>query len=92
VEDIMEANGLDDANYIYIGQELIIPGSSGDGGSSAVSAQTSTGAARQVYVVESSDTLYGIAGRFGTTADAIASLNTLADPNFLSIGQELLIP
>ncbi|NPV09402.1 MAG: DUF5107 domain-containing protein [Anaerolineae bacterium] len=44
------------------------------------------------YVVVRGDTLSEIAARFGTSVDAIARANGLADPDRLSIGQELIIP
>ncbi len=48
--------------------------------------------APRVYVVVSGDTLSGLAEKFGTTAEAIIDINDLADPNSLSIDDELLIP
>jgi LysM repeat protein len=47
--------------------------------------------ARTSYKVKSGDTLYGIAGSFGTTVAAIKELNGLTSNN-LHIGQVLLIP
>ncbi len=48
--------------------------------------------AYEVYVVQPGDTLAVIAGRFGVTVDEIVALNGIADPNFISVGQELRIP
>jgi len=44
------------------------------------------------YTVRWGDTLSSIAKRFGTTVDAIASANGLADPNYIRAGQTLFIP
>lgn len=44
------------------------------------------------YTVAAGDTLATIAARFGTTTEAIARLNSLADPNALMPGQKLQIP
>lgn len=45
------------------------------------------------YTVVAGDTLYGIAGRFGTSIEAIAAASGLSSPEaLLSIGQELIIP
>lgn len=45
-----------------------------------------------VYVVQEGDTLGTIALRFGVTVDEIISVNPIADPNALNIGQRLNIP
>ena len=93
VEALAEANGLTDVNYLFVGQELQIPGVGGP--VSVVQAASSDGgggSAHTSYTVVEGDTLYAIAGKFGTSPDAIASANGLSDINFLSIGQVLQIP
>jgi LysM repeat protein len=44
------------------------------------------------YAVQQGDTLSSIAQRFGTTADELARLNGITDPNTLDIGQKLQVP
>ena len=44
------------------------------------------------YTVKAGDTLSDIAAVYGTTVEAIARANSLADPNVLAIGQVLIIP
>lgn len=44
------------------------------------------------YTVVAGDTLAAIATRFGTTPEAISQLNSLVDPNALTLGQKLKIP
>ncbi len=44
------------------------------------------------YIVQRGDTLAAIARRFGVTAEAIARLNNITNPNLIFAGQELLIP
>lgn len=46
----------------------------------------------RTYVVQPGDNLSAIAGRFGTTVQAIVDLNNLTNPGQLSVGQVLLIP
>ena len=61
----------------------------------AESASTSGGGASsgpKTYIVKSGDSLYNIAIKYGTTVAAIASLNSLADPNNIKVGQTLKIP
>lgn len=45
-----------------------------------------------IYSVQSGDTLYKIANRFGTTVQRLVELNDIEDPDSLEIGQRLLIP
>jgi murein DD-endopeptidase MepM/ murein hydrolase activator NlpD len=45
-----------------------------------------------VYIVQEGDTLSAIAQRFGVTVDQIVEVNSLANPDVLSIGQAIVIP
>lgn len=78
VDAIKKLNGLT-GDELSIGQVLKIPTAQSSGGSYFE------------YVVRSGDTLWLLAGRFGTTVDAIRNLNGLPNDN-LSIGQILKIP
>ena len=89
IEELSLLNGLTNPNYIYIGQEITLPGSSIVAASGP---NPSAGSSGQQYEVQAGDTLYGIAGRFGTSADSIAQQNGLDDPNLIYIGQILTIP
>jgi LysM repeat protein len=88
VKAIVRTNNLKNANYIYAGQRLVIPG--GGGSSSGGSGQASGGSTK-TYVVRRGDTLASIAYRYGTTVWAIASANGLANPNYIYPGQKLRI-
>lgn len=55
-------------------------------------ADTPAAGAAGTYVVESGDTLWDIAERFGTSVEALVEANGLEDPADLTIGQELAIP
>ncbi len=81
VEAIAWANGIINPNYIYVGQRLVIPGGVVPPPSGPI-----------IYTVRWGDTLWSIARRFGTTAWAIALANNLWNPNFIYVGQQLLIP
>jgi LysM repeat protein len=92
VNAILQANGLANANYIYAGQRLIIPGGGeGSGGSQAPRGSQAAGGG-QVHTVQRGDTLAAIAYRYGTTTWAITSANGLANPNYIYPGQQLRIP
>ncbi len=45
-----------------------------------------------LYIVKQGDTLGRIADEFQTTIDEIMTLNSLADPNLIEVGQTLRIP
>ena len=45
-----------------------------------------------VYIVQSGDTLSGIASKYGTTYQKLASYNGISNPNIISIGQQIKIP
>ena len=44
------------------------------------------------HKVEWGDTLYALAARYGTTVSAIVAANNLPNPNFIRVGQTLIIP
>jgi murein DD-endopeptidase MepM/ murein hydrolase activator NlpD len=65
---------------------------SANGAPAHVPDSSSAQAGAQTYIVQSGDTLYSIAVKFGTTIAAIQQANNIADPNTLAVGQRLLIP
>ncbi len=93
--DIISANSITNANLIFPGQVLNIPGAGG-GTTTPITAtpvptgDTSTGTT--TYTVVRGDTLGSIARRFGTTYQAIATANSIANPNLIFVGQILNIP
>ena len=76
-------NGIADPNKISVGQVIKIPGGSASAG---------TAAKPTTYKVKKGDTLSGIAARYGTTYQALAAYNGIADPNKISVGQTIKIP
>lgn len=44
------------------------------------------------HVVQGGDTLAEIARKYGVSLEAVIAANTLTDPNWLEVGQELVIP
>jgi murein DD-endopeptidase MepM/ murein hydrolase activator NlpD len=45
-----------------------------------------------VYIVQAGDTFYSIANRFNITFDELVAANPTANPDFISEGQQLVIP
>jgi LysM repeat protein len=45
-----------------------------------------------VHVVQAGETLSSIASRYGVTVEAILAANGLTDPNYVYVGQRLIIP
>jgi len=77
VADIMDANGLTNANYIYAGQKLTIPGDFAD---------------EVEYVVKTGDTLLAIAADFNVSVWDIARRNGIWNINLIFPGDVLIIP
>ena len=82
VDSLAAANGIGDLYLLHPGRWLALPP---DGAGSA------TEPAR-AYTVQPGDTLFRIAARFGTTVDALAAANGLADPSNIKVGQTLTVP
>lgn len=85
---LASANNLIDPNNIVIGSVLRVSGPS----SLAEAATHASGSSGGSVVVEAGDTLMRIAHQYGTTVDALATANNLADPNRVVIGSVLKIP
>jgi LysM repeat protein/flagellar hook assembly protein FlgD len=78
LDALVKANNLDPNKYLAIGQKLVIP---------VANTNPAT-----IHVVQSGDTLWKIAQKYGITLDALVKANNL-DPNkYLAIGQKLVIP
>lgn len=83
---LMRANPqIHNANLIYAGQRLNLPGSSD-------SFQPAPSASGARYTVRPGDTLSAIGARFGVSYQSIARANGIANPNLIHVGQQLVIP
>ena len=81
VNALKAANGLSDANYIYIGQRLYIPVAGG-----------APAGCKSYYHVKHGDTLSEIAAWYGVSYWGLANANGLGNANYIYVGQKLCIP
>jgi len=76
---LAQANGIANWNAIYVGQKLCIPN---------VYVPPATSG---YYTVRHGDTLSSIAARYGLDMYYLASLNGIANPNYIYVGQVLRV-
>ena len=77
LSDLVEANDLANPNLIFPGQILVIPGAAEPD---------------KVHIVLRGETLSKIAGAYGTSVTALVERNSIANPNLIRVGQEILVP
>ena len=90
IASIAQRNGITNVNLIYVGQSLVIPGTTG-GTNPPPPATTPQPPTTGTYTVVRGDTLSSIAAKFGTTWQTLASLNNIANPNLIYAGQVLKV-
>lgn len=78
VQDLKKWNSLE-SNDIKIGQKLIF-------------SDPEPQKAKQTHTVESKETLYSLARKYGVSVEAIRKANDISEQNTISIGQTLIIP
>lgn len=78
-------NSISNPNLIYVGQVLKV--SAGATNSSSTSSASHTATTASSYTVKSGDTLSAIAAKYGTTYQALASANSISNPNDIYVGQ-----
>lgn len=82
VAAIVQENDIANPNLIYPGETLCI----------TIHDDTPQADSHTSYTVRAGDTLTAIAARFQTTVQRLASLNDIANPNRIYIGERLQIP
>jgi len=85
---IMQANGIANANMIYVGQPLVIPGGGAYGGPPGGRAGV---ACATYHTVGVGDTLSGIAWQYNTTIPQLLQVNNLYNKDVLYVGQQICI-
>ena len=76
---LQSLNGIANPNRIYVGQILCLRGGT-------------YSAAGYRYVVVAGDTLNAIARNFGYSTAYLASVNHIVNPNYIRVGQVIIIP
>ena len=77
VEQILLVNNMADGDFLYLGQQLIIPGVAGE-------------AVATFYIVQPGDTLPGLATAFNTSIADLLATNRTLNPNIdLTVGQQI---
>ena len=77
-QTLQQLNGIANANLIYPGQVLKLPG-----GAPSPSVTT--------YTIQPGDTLSGIAAKYGTSVSSLVALNGIANPDVIYAGQTIRI-
>jgi len=93
VADISRANGLRNANRVYVGQSLLIPGRSGTSSHVAKASGSTRTDGRAVptsHTVRGGDTLSGIAARYGTTITELQRKNGISGSKIV-VGQRIRV-
>lgn len=83
-------NSLSNPNLIYVGQVLKVS-SNASTSSSTNSSANSTVTTAASYTVKAGDTLSAIAAKYGTTYQALASANSISNPNDIYVGQVIKV-
>jgi LysM repeat protein len=92
VEAILQANGLPNANRIYAGQALVIPGAAGPLVAEAPAPAEQPAVADGTYTVKRGDSAIAIARQLGVEVDALLVANGVINRNRIYVGQVLTVP
>lgn len=88
VETIMALNGLDNPRWLSVGQQLAIPAPSKKMGSPTPTLDVEVA----VHIVDSGDSLLGLAIDYDTSVEAIMQANHIENERFIRVGESLIIP
>lgn len=78
-QKLASLNGISNPNFLTAGQLLRVTGSA------------SSNYNGSVYYVHNGDTLSGIAAKYGTSYQSLASANGISNPNYLYVGQSIKV-
>ena len=81
VSALVSANGIKDANKIYVGQKIKITGRK----------TTQSTVTKTYYTIKSGDTLSGIAAKYGTSVSQLCSWNGIKNANVIYAGKKIRV-
>ncbi|MBK8025954.1 MAG: LysM peptidoglycan-binding domain-containing protein [Chloroflexi bacterium] len=84
IDQLASANGITNPDSIAVGQRLIIP--------QPGSTEETETALSIIHIVQPGETLASVAAVYQTTAEALASANSIDDPATIFVGQRLTVP
>jgi len=85
-------NNIEDPNNVPVGKELTIPQANAELPTETPLPTNLPRGYKIKYFVKPGDTLQTIAGKFNSTAEAIAKENKITDPNKIGVGDILVVP
>jgi len=80
VDELLRLNDLPEPNLLHAGQAIFLPPS------------PAAAAGTAAHIVEAGETLALIAAKYQTSVETLLELNHLADPNFIPVGEALIVP
>lgn len=80
VAQLQSWNNISDPDKIYVGQVLTIK-----------AGQSNHSETPDTYIIQSGDTLSGIAQKFGVTVSQLQSWNSISNPNKIYVGQKIIV-
>ncbi len=93
VSELQRVNRIKNANRIYVGMELVVPGVPA-GSAKTLTASAGTGTTRSkaksvTHIVRKGESLSGIAGKYGVKQSDVMRWNKLSNANRIYVGQKL---
>ncbi|MFN8460123.1 MAG: LysM peptidoglycan-binding domain-containing protein [Anaerolineae bacterium] len=91
IEELLRMNNLYNADFVYVGQTLCVPGSRPQPAHYGYG-PVEPSPAGYYHTVAQGETLSGICGRYGVDPWQVAQANQLSNNSYLWVGQQLSIP
>lgn len=89
-ETLAQINGMSNPNLIYVGQQLKVSGTTSNATYHSTATNRNNDSAGS-YTVQSGDSLYAIAARYGLDWHTLARLNGISSPYTIFVGQHLVL-